>query len=98
MVPELFELGFHRAIVFLDIRTGEVVLGGAVGVEFDFQVIVGDVPLGCYSTSGGWNDRGGRHGVVFQGVKEYPEESCRRPWLGGNSAVREIRLLVGQGG
>ena len=51
MLPELFQLGFHRALVFLDIRTGEVVLGGAVGVAFDFQVIVGDVPLGRYSTS-----------------------------------------------
>ena len=51
MLPELFELGVHRALVFLDIRTGEVVLGGAVGVAFDLQVIVGDVPLGRYSTS-----------------------------------------------
>ena len=88
MLPELFELGVHRALVFLDIRTGEVVLGGAVEVAFEFQIIVGDVPLGRYSTAGGWNDRGGRHGVIFQGVKEYPQESCRRLWLGGNSAVR----------
>ena len=76
---ELAEVRLHWALVFLHARSGEVVLYGAIGVAFDFQVNSTHVPLGRYSSLRCRDNCGGIYGVVIKGVEQQPQQLLPQP-------------------
>ena len=99
VLTELTELTEVRAcwsLVLLGSRRSEVVLYGAIGVAFDFQVHSADVPFGRDSSSRGRDYRGGIYGVVIEDVKQQPQESCRGLGPRWHPPVGKVRLLPGQ--